>query len=62
MKSVKQILMDIDDMSENEAEELMADVREELQFAMETNDFMYAEDVMYGYLGLEMDYIFELLF
>lgn len=62
MKSVKQILMDRDDMSENEAEELMADVREELQFAMETNDFMYAEDVMYGYLGLEMDYIFELLF
>lgn len=62
MKSVKQILTDRDDMSENEAEELMADVREELQFAMETNDFMYAEDVMYGYLGLEMDYIFELLF
>lgn len=62
MKSVKQILMDRDDMSENEAEELMADVREELQFAMETNDFMYAEDVMYGYLGLEMDYIFEFLF
>ena len=62
MKSVKQILMDRDDMSENEAEELMADVRKELQFAMETNDFMYAEDVMYGYLGLEMDYIFEFLF
>ena len=62
MKSVKQILMDRDDMSENEAEELIANVREELQFAMETNDFMYAEDVMYGYLGLEMDYIFELLF
>ena len=62
MKSVKQILIDRDDMSENEAEELIADVREELQFAMETNDFMYAEDVMYGYLGLEMDYIFELLF
>lgn len=62
MKSVKQILIDRDDMSENEAEELIADVREELQFAIETNDFMYAEDVMYGYLGLEMDYIFELLF
>lgn len=62
MKSVKQILIDRDDMSENEAEELIADVREELQFAMETNDFMYAEDIMYGYLGLEMDYIFELLF
>lgn len=62
MKSVKQILMDRDDMSENEAEELIADVREELQFAMETNDFMYAEDIMYGDLGLEMDYIFELLF
>lgn len=62
MKSIKQILMDRDNMSENEAEELIVDVREELQFAIETNDFMYAEDVMYGYLGLEMDYIFELLF
>ena len=61
MKSIKQILMERDEMTEAEAEELIADVREELAFAMETNDFTYAEDIMYGDLGLEMDYIFELL-
>lgn len=61
MKSIKRILMERDEMTEAEAEELIADVREELAFAMETNDFAYAEDIMYGDLGLEMDYIFELL-
>ena len=61
MKSVKRILMERDEMTEAEAEELIADVREELAFAMETNDFAYAEDIMYGDWGLEMDYIFELL-
>ena len=61
MKSIKQILMERDEMTEAEAEELIADVREELAFAIETNDFAYAEDIMYGDLSLEMDYIFELL-
>ena len=61
MKSIKQILMERDEMTEVEAEELIADVREEQTFAIETNDFAYAEDIMYGDLGLEMDYIFELL-
>lgn len=61
MKSIKQILMDRDNMTAEEAEDLIADVREELAFAIETNDFAYAEDIMYGDLGLEMDYIFELL-
>jgi uncharacterized protein YpuA (DUF1002 family) len=61
MKSIKQILMDRDDMTAEEAEDLIADVREELAFAIETNDLAYAEDIMYGDLGLEMDYIFELL-
>ena len=61
MKSIKQILMERDEMTEIEAEELIADVREELAFAMEINDFAYAEDIMYGDLGLEMDYIFQLI-
>lgn len=61
MKSIKRILMERDEMTEAEAEELIADVREELVFAMEINDFAYAEDIMYGDLGLEMDYIFQLI-
>ena len=61
MRSIKAILIDRDGMTENEAEDLISDVREELYFAMEINDFSYAEDIMYGYLGLEMDYIFQLI-
>ena len=62
MKSVKQILMERDDMTENEAEELIESVREEINFAAECGDYALAEDIMLGDLGLEMDYIFEFLF
>lgn len=61
MKSVKQILMDRDGMTAEEADELIEAVREDISFAASTNDFELAEDIMYGDLGLEMDYIFEFL-
>lgn len=59
MKSVKQVLMDRDDMLEEDAEDLIESVREEINFAMECGDYTYAEDIMMYDLGLEMDYIFE---
>lgn len=62
MKSVKRILMERDGMDEFEAQDLIDAVREELNFAMENNDYELAEDIMYGDLGLEMDYIFDLIF
>ena len=62
MKSVKKILMERDGMDEFEAQDLIDEVREELNFAMENNDYELAEDIMYGDLGLEMDYIFDLIF
>ena len=62
MKSVKQILMDRDDMLEEDAEDLIESVREEINFAAECGDYALAEDIMLGDLGLEMDYIFEFLF
>ena len=61
MKSVKQILIDRDDMTAEEAEELIEEVREEIQFAANIGDYNMVEDIMYGDLGLEMDYIFEFL-
>ena len=61
MKSIKQILMERDDMTEAEAEDLIAEVREEIQIASNCGDYELVEDIMYGDLGLEMDYIFELL-
>lgn len=62
MKSIKQILMDRDDMTAEEAEDLIAEVKEEIQIAAENMDYSLVEDIMYGDLGLEMDYIFELIF
>lgn len=62
MKSVKQVLMDRDDMLEEDAEDLIESVREEINFAMECGDYSLVEDIMLGDLGLEMDYIFEFLF
>jgi len=62
MKSVKRILMERDGMDEFEAQDLIDAVREDLNFAMENNDYELAEDIMYGDLGLEMDYIFDLIF
>lgn len=61
MKSIKQILMDRDDMTAEEAEDLIAEVKEEIQIAAEDGDYSLVEDIMCGDLGLEMDYIFELL-
>ena len=59
MKSVKQILMDRDNMTAEEAKELIEEVREEIQIAASNGDYELVEDIMYGDLGLEMDYIFE---
>ena len=61
MKNIKQILMDRDDMTAEEAEDLIAEVKEEIRIAAEDGDYSLVEDIMYGDLGLEMDYIFELI-
>lgn len=61
MRSIKEILMDRDDMTAEEADDLIAEVKEEIHFAAENFDYELVEDIMYGDLGLEMDYIFELL-
>ena len=53
--------MDRDDMTAEEAEDLIAEVKEEIQIAAENGDYGLVEDIMYGDLGLEMDYIFELI-
>ena len=44
-----------------EADELIEEVREDINFAASNGEYELAEDIMYADLGLEMDYIFELL-
>jgi hypothetical protein len=61
MRSIKEILIDRDGMTVEEADELIEAVREDINFAAECGDYELAEDIMLGDLGLEMDYIFELL-
>lgn len=59
--TTKEVLMQRDGMTEEEALDLMSDVRSEIYDAISDGDFDLAEDLMYGDLGLEMDYIFDLL-
>lgn len=61
MRSIKEILMDRDGMTSEEADELIEAVREDINFAASNGEYELAEDIMLGDLGLEMDYIFELL-
>ena len=61
MRSIKEILMDRDGMTAEEAEDLIAEIKEEIQIAAENGDYGLVEDIMYGDLGLELDYIFELI-
>ena len=61
MRSIKEILIDRDGMTSEEADELIEAVREDINFAASNGDYELAEDIMLGDLGLEMDYIFELL-
>ena len=56
MNRVVRILMERDDMTENEANELLNEVRDMI---FENSDS--AEDIVYEELGLEMDYIFDIL-
>jgi hypothetical protein len=55
---VIRILMERDEMTREEAEETLDNVREMLSEA----DPWEAEDIIADELGLEMDYIFDILF
>lgn len=56
MNQVIQILMERDGLTEKEANELLSDVRD-----MICEDPDEAEDIVMEELGLEMDYIFDIL-
>lgn len=58
---VVQILMDRDDMTREEAEHHLEEVREMINEAVADGQYEEAEDIVYSELGLEMDYIFDIL-
>lgn len=55
------VLMNGDDLTFEEAKEVYLDARSELIAAIEGTSCLTPEDVMYGELGLEIDYIFDIL-
>lgn len=61
-KSIIEILMDRDGMTEDEASSHLTYVRELIDEAIADGQFDEVEDIMYSELGLEMDYIHDLLY
>lgn len=61
-ETIKQILIRRDEMSEDEAAELISAAKEELEVALDHGSLDEAEDIIMDYFGLEPDYLDELLF
>lgn len=62
MNNVVKILMNRDGMSINDARALVEETREEINDAVSNGGgYDEIEDIIAGNLGLEMDYIFDLL-
>ena len=58
MNKVVEILMQRDGMTKSEAESLVEETRE----ALLSSDSYEAEDIIADYIGLELDYIMDILF
>lgn len=61
MNKVVKILMERDGLSREDAYDLIKDVRAEMQDAIACGDYDLAEEIMESDLGLEPDYIFDIL-
>ena len=61
MEKIIRILMRRDEMTRNEAEELVKDTMREVRDAIEAGDYNLAEDLFMGDLGLEPDYLLYVL-
>ena len=61
MNRVVKILMERDEMTEEEAVELVEEVRSELLDAISGTSCLSPEEVIEGELGLEPDYLFDII-
>lgn len=55
------ILMERDGMDLKEAKSVLRDVKSEMEEAIADGDYELAEEIMASELGLELDYIFDIL-
>lgn len=56
-----EILMNRDGVSFEEAKERLNSVRESIETALAVGDYDDAEEIIMDELGLEMDYVFDIL-
>ena len=61
MKSIKQTLIDRDDITADHADELIAEARTELRQLLDDGDFAQADEICSTHFGLEPDYLMELI-
>lgn len=62
METLKEVLMRRDNLTEEEADELIFDAKELLKEYLEKGDIQAAEDICSDQFGLEPDYLDELIF
>ena len=60
-ESIKQVLMRRDNMSEQEADDLIDEAKYQLREYLDSGDLFAADEICYEYFGLEPDYLMELL-
>ena len=61
MNRIVKILMNRDGLDESEAKALVNDVREMMLEAIDNGDYAEAEEIMESELGIELDYIIDIL-
>jgi len=61
LRDIKDILMERDGLSEEEAKDRILDAKAELQCLLEDGDLVAAEDICKDHFGLEPDYVIQLL-
>ena len=62
MNKVVEILMRRDGLTETEARTYLSEVQSEIDEALASGDFTLVEDIVASELGLEMDYIPDIMF
>ena len=61
MNKIVKILMKRDNLTEEEAKNQFEYVKEMINDAVSSGDYDEVEDIMYSELGLEMDYIMDII-
>ena len=61
METIKEVIMRRDNLTSEEADELIEEAKEALTYYLDEDDHESAENICEEYFGLEPDYIIELL-